>query len=68
MIARLAGTIAIALTRLAHRLGTHAYLSTGCLHGNHDYCKSMTGLNGAKRPAECKQCRAKCICPCHQEA
>jgi hypothetical protein len=43
----------------------HRYLSTGCLHGDHDYCKSMTGLAGAKRPAECKKCGAKCICQCH---
>lgn len=45
----------------------HVYLSTGCLHGDHDYCQSMTGLNGAKRPASCKKCGAKCICGCHQE-
>jgi hypothetical protein len=44
----------------------HRYLSTGCFHGDHDYCKSMTGLNGAKRPAECKKCGAKCQCPCHE--
>lgn len=43
----------------------HTYLSTGCFHGDHDYCKSMTGLNGSKRPAECKKCGAKCICSCH---
>jgi len=47
--------------------GAHVYLSTGCLHGDHDYCKSMTGLNGAKRPGECKKCAAKCICGCHGE-
>jgi len=47
--------------------GVHVYLSTGCLHGDHAYCKSMTGLNGAKRPASCKKCGAKCICGCHQE-
>lgn len=45
----------------------HRYLSTGCLHGRHDYCKAMTGLNGAKRPAECKFCKAPCVCPCHQK-
>jgi hypothetical protein len=43
----------------------HVYLSTGCWHGDHDYCQSMTGLNGAKRPGECKKCRARCICGCH---
>jgi hypothetical protein len=47
--------------------GAHVYLSTGCLHGDHDYCKSMTGLNGAKRPGSCKHCGAKCICNCHEE-
>jgi hypothetical protein len=46
--------------------GVHVYLSTGCWHGDHDYCKSMTGLAGAKRPAECKKCAAKCICRCHR--
>jgi hypothetical protein len=45
----------------------HVYLSTGCFHGDHDYCKSMTGLAGSKRPAECKKCGAKCVCPCHAE-
>ena len=43
----------------------HVYLSTGCFHGDHNYCKNMTGLNGAKRPGECKHCGAKCICLCH---
>ncbi len=46
----------------------HVYLSTGCWHGDHAYCQSMTGLNGAKRPASCKKCGARCICPCHQQA
>lgn len=46
----------------------HVYFSTGCLHNDHEYCKSMTGLNGAKRPGTCKTCRAQCICPCHQQS
>ena len=46
----------------------HIYLSTGCYHGDHAYCQAMTGLNGAKRPASCKKCGAKCVCPCHQQA
>jgi hypothetical protein len=54
-----------AATPTATQATGHRYLSTGCLHGDHDYCKSMTGLNGAKRPAECKKCGAKCICTCH---
>ncbi|MFD7868029.1 hypothetical protein [Streptomyces sp. NPDC059783] len=45
----------------------HVYLSTGCLHGQHGYCQSMTGQQGRKRPAECKFCQARCICPCHNE-
>jgi hypothetical protein len=45
----------------------HVYLSTGCLHGEHDYCAAMTGMQGAKRPATCKFCQAPCQCGCHQE-
>jgi hypothetical protein len=44
----------------------HRYLSTGCHHGDHAYCQAMTGLQGAKRPAECKHCGAPCVCACHQ--
>ena len=47
--------------------GVHQYLSTGCLHGNHGYCKGTNGMNGAKRPASCKFCGAPCQCPCHQD-
>ncbi len=43
----------------------HYYLSTGCLHGEHDYCKSNTGSNGEKVPAQCKFCKAPCTCWCH---
>ena len=50
---------------LQHHHGSHVYLSTGCLHDDHDYCKSMTGLNGAKRPGSCKHCATPCICACH---
>lgn len=45
----------------------HVYLSTGCLHGQHEYCKRMKGLDGTKTPGQCKFCRAHCICPCHSE-
>jgi hypothetical protein len=65
VIARLVGWAAVALTRLAHRLGTHVYLSTGCLHGQHGYCQGKTGLAGAKTPARCKFCKAPCTCRCH---
>jgi hypothetical protein len=43
----------------------HEYLSTGCLHGRHDYCAAMTGYQGTKRAARCKFCDAACICECH---
>ena len=65
MIARLTGALAAAATRLACHLGHHAYLSTSCLHSDHDYCQSVTGLNGAKRAARCKFCDAPCVCGCH---
>ncbi|GGJ87053.1 hypothetical protein GCM10011583_18340 [Streptomyces camponoticapitis] len=61
----LVGWLANALTRLAHWLGTHVYLSTGCLHDEHAYCQGKTGLAGAKTPAQCKFCAARCVCPCH---
>lgn len=43
----------------------HVYLSTACRHERHDYCTAMVGLQGAKRPARCKFCDARCVCPCH---
>lgn len=43
----------------------HEYLSTSCFHGHHEYCRSMTGYQGNKRPAQCKFCDAKCRCQCH---
>jgi len=47
--------------------GTHAYLSTSCLHGEHDYCSAADRPDGtAKTPATCKFCRAACLCPCHE--
>ena len=46
----------------------HVYLSTGCLYGDHGYCQGMTGMNGAKRPGECKHCGARCVCGCHAAA
>jgi hypothetical protein len=67
-----ASAVQAVLDRLCDALGqpapgnsAHVYLSTGCFHGDHDYCRSITGLAGAKRPAECKKCGARCICPCH---
>jgi hypothetical protein len=43
----------------------HVYLSTACLHGVHEHCQAMVGVNGEKRPATCKFCEAHCVCPCH---
>ncbi len=47
---------------------THRYLSTGCLHDQHDYCQSTRGQAGPKQPAACKFCAAPCICTCHRTA
>lgn len=68
MIAALVGRLAVTLTRVAHRLGSHVYLSTACLHGHHDYCQAKTGRVGTKTPSACKFCPADCICHCHQPA
>jgi len=43
----------------------HVYLSTGCLHDEHDYCSNAAGIAGPKKPAQCKFCAAPCQCPCH---
>lgn len=45
--------------------GKHVYLSTSCLHDDHEYCQSNTGLCGAKNPSQCKFCGTPCICSCH---
>lgn len=57
----------LATAYAAQHPDTHLYLSTGCLHGEHDYCQSTTGPAGTEPPAQCKWCDAPCICPCHQE-
>lgn len=48
----------------------HDYLSTACLHGEHDYCSTATTRpdGTAKVPAQCKFCKAPCRCPCHAVA
>ncbi|MFD3516265.1 hypothetical protein [Streptomyces sp. NPDC058657] len=52
--------------RLSARAASgHVYLSTGCFHGEHAYCQSMTGQQGEKRPGRCKFCEARCTCSCH---
>lgn len=44
----------------------HRYYSTGCLHGHHGYCRGTEGAAGAKEPAKCKFCSARCRCKCHR--
>ena len=55
----------------------HVYLSTACLHEQHEtsaekaealhrYCSSERGLCGGKVPGECKWCHAPCGCPEHE--
>ncbi|MEU1309476.1 hypothetical protein ABZ419_11355 [Streptomyces cinnamoneus] len=64
---RLRHSLAVVLLRTAHRVASHhIYLSTSCLHHDHDYCQHHTGLSGAKRPSVCKFCKAPCICVCHR--
>lgn len=45
-----------------HEQLPHQYLSTACLHGEHDYCNSTEGHAGPKRPGRCKFCDALCTC------
>ncbi|MEV8477877.1 hypothetical protein [Streptomyces sp. NPDC051173] len=67
MVNRLRDALAVTLFRAAHWIaGRHVYLSTGCLHGDHEYCNGNTGANGTKVPASCKFCAAPCQCACHQ--
>lgn len=57
--------------KFTHEQAVHAesggYLSTGCLHGRHDYCQCDTGAAGTKIPGQCKFCALPCRCACHQE-
>jgi hypothetical protein len=60
-------------------MAAHDYLSTACYHARrggtdgasvedlHAYCSGNTGMAGAKKPASCKFCGARCTCPCHGE-
>lgn len=49
--------------------GRHRYLSTGCLHDDHDHCRStVNATGGGKVPGTCKFCSAVCVCWCHREA
>lgn len=47
---------------------THRYLSTACLHEEHEYCNANVRPDGvSKVPATCKFCGAGCICTCHEK-
>jgi len=60
--------------------GHHWYWSTHCRHApwprrksdeddrdGHDACQAIELAPGVtRRPAQCKTCGARCICPCHQ--
>lgn len=61
----LRAAIDVHLAGRAAEHSVHEYLSTGCLHGEHTYCQSMTGQQGKKRPGRCKFCDARCACSCH---
>jgi hypothetical protein len=44
--------------------GEHLYLSTACLHGEHQHCRSAVNADGQpKQPGTCKFCDAVCVCP-----
>ncbi|WP_055563645.1 hypothetical protein [Streptomyces atriruber] len=54
----------------AHWLaGRHLYLSTGCQHGDHEYCQTEARRydGTVKIPGQCKFCQSLCICRCHSE-
>lgn len=43
--------------------GTHVYISTACLHGEHEHCRStVNAAGGPKTPGTCKWCSAVCQC------
>jgi len=47
--------------------GTHIYWSTWCRHKKHDKCKATELAPGVPRkPAQCKECKAPCVCDCHK--
>lgn len=58
----------IDLTLVSVLDGHPAYLSTGCLHGQHEHCRCTVNVEGdPKVPGRCKFCTSECICPCHGE-
>lgn len=42
--------------------GSHDYLSTACLHGDHNDCGIKQRERGEPGPPHCKYCDAVCIC------
>lgn len=49
--------------RQPHPPAVHEYMSTSCLHGEHEHCRSsVSATGGAKTPGTCKHCTAVCRC------
>lgn len=43
------------------------YLSTACLHDEHEHCNSSVAIDGGpKQAGKCKFCESRCVCPCHK--
>lgn len=58
----------LALAGAQREDGSHRYLSTSCLHGDHGHCGGALNHEGeAKVPTACKRCDSTCVCPCHKE-
>lgn len=50
--------------RKPHPPTIHDYISTSCLHGDHEHCRSaVNAAGGEKTPGTCKHCKAVCRCP-----
>lgn len=49
--------------RNPHPPTVHDYISTSCLHGEHEHCRSaVNAAGGEKTPGTCKFCTAVCRC------
>lgn len=71
------------MSRLMLRRSVHYYISTACLHGDHEYCVApsvsregrwerlgpsySSDRDEPKTPASCKFCEALCRCSCHRK-
>lgn len=74
LLISLAAIMAVFLLNYRASCAEGHYLSSSCYHAVevgqrnlHSYCKSHTGLSGAKKPAQCKFCEAPCRCHCHTQ-